>query len=367
MSDTRIQAFKTAIAALDNKTAKLFLFAPDTKGQPTASVNTIYTWGKHLQNMGYSPVILHERKDYVKPDAWMGSDYPELPHACAEEKNVQLSLNDFLFIPELYANVMESTKNIPSHRVVITQAYDSILDLLQPGKSWTDFGIGESVTICESQKKYINYLMPSIRTDVVNISIPTYFAPSDKPQKPVVSIHTRDQRDTLRIVKTFFLKYPQYRWVTFRELRGLPREQFAEAIKESCLVVWDDPNAGFGTFPLEAFRCGTPLLGVQPFLKPDWMSQDGREAIWAKHTKDLPDGIGNFFRVWLEDLIPQELYDNMKPFQEGGELDYTVEKEKKSLEAYMTNLFARRREQLSQALAQLEAQQPKNEIINLFD
>ena len=31
----------------------------------------------------------------------------------------------------------------------------------------------------------------------------------------------------MNIVKTFYLKYPQYRWITFRDMRGLSQEEFA--------------------------------------------------------------------------------------------------------------------------------------------
>ncbi len=39
------------------------------------------------------------------------------------------------------------------------------------------------------------------------------------------SIVTRDQRDLVKIYKAFYLKYPHLKWVSFRDMRGLPREQ----------------------------------------------------------------------------------------------------------------------------------------------
>jgi hypothetical protein len=47
------------------------------------------------------------------------------------------------------------------------------------------------------------------------------FYKKEKPAKPIISIHTREPRDTAKIIKSFYLKYPQFRWITFRDMRGI--------------------------------------------------------------------------------------------------------------------------------------------------
>jgi hypothetical protein len=62
------------------------------------------------------------------------------------------------------------------------------------------------------------------------------------------------------------------KFITFKELRGIPKAQFAEELGKSCLAVWIDDQAGFGTFPLEAMQSGTPVIGKIPNMVPEWGS-----------------------------------------------------------------------------------------------
>ena len=38
------------------------------------------------------------------------------------------------------------------------------------------------------------------------LGIPEIFTPSDKPKMPIVTIHTREPRETMKIVKSFYVK-----------------------------------------------------------------------------------------------------------------------------------------------------------------
>ena len=44
---------------------------------------------------------------------------------------------------------------------------------------------------------------PNRETTEIPPSIPEYFPPSKGPKKPVIAIHTRDHRDTQKIIKEF--------------------------------------------------------------------------------------------------------------------------------------------------------------------
>jgi len=363
----QINKINEVIEKLKNKNFNIYFFTMDTKGAPSAAVNTHYIWSKYLKEAGYNPVILHERKDYTKPKDWMGDDYLELEHKNAEEKNVNIQPQDFIFIPEIFSNVMEQTKELPAKRVILCQAYDHILEFIKFGETWSNYNIFDVVTTTEAQKKYINYLFPEMNVDNVNISIPEYFKPDTKPKKPIISIHARDPRNTVKIVKTFFLKYPQFKWVTFRDLKGLKREEFAEALKESCLAVWDDTSAGFGTFPIEAFKTNTVLLGKVPSLIPDWF--DEKQAIWVKDTLDIPDAIGNYFRGWIEDLLPIEIKGQYEEFKD----KYLPTEEKESVLELFENKINDRIGELQNLIKQIEKQQAEQlgsdnpEVINLFE
>jgi len=127
------------------------------------------------------------------------------------------------------------------------------------------------------------------------------------PSKPIISILTRDQRDTMKIIKTFYIKYPQFRWITFRDMRGLNEDEFSEYLKDSFVSVWIDDVSAFGTFPIESMVTGTPVIGKVPNLKPEWITEDN--GIWTYENNDMVDIISEFTQNWLEDNISEKLYD----------------------------------------------------------
>lgn len=364
----QIEKINAAIQKLKDKEFNIYFFTMDTRGNPVASVNTIYTWSKYLKEAGYNPVILTEKQEYTKPEKWMGStEYIELEHKSADTKDVNMFPQDFLFIPEIFSNVMESTKNMPVKRIALCQSYDYILEFIKPGESWANYNITECVTTCESQQKYLQYLFPQTKIDVVPISIPDYFVNSDKPKKPVFAIHTRDPRDAMKIMKTFFLRFPQYRWITFRDLRGLKREDFAKGLKECCIAIWDDKPSGFGTFPLEAFKTETTLIATRPTIMPDWF--DEKAAVWVNDTIDIADAIGKTFSAWLEDLLPEDLATMPKKYKDM----YKADEEKTAVLNYFENLVEARIDEFEVAIAEIQSQiteqTPNNnpDVINLFE
>jgi hypothetical protein len=63
--------------------------------------------------------------------------------------------------------------------------------------------------------------------------------------------YTRTQGDAAKIAKSFYLQYPAYKWVTFKELRELSRPDFATELSKSCLAVWVDDVSGLELFQLK--------------------------------------------------------------------------------------------------------------------
>ena len=310
------------IEKIENKDYGFYFFTLDTKGNATAAVSTIYEHVKVLNDLGYKAYILHEKNDYHGVSEWLGESYANLPHVSIEEQNLNLTAVDYLIIPEIFSNVMEQVKEFPCKKIVLSQSYTYILELLKIGERWDlNYGFRDVITTSKKQSKYINDLFPSVRTHIIEPSIPDYFKPSKKLKKPVISIFTRDQKSALKIVKEFYLKFPMYKWITFRELRGLPRKTFAEQLGESCLSVWIDDISSFGTFPLESIQCETPIIGKIPNMIPEWIeAEDSSEnnikiknnGIWTNDVLAIPNLIAEFMRAWLEDSVPNEFIDGMK-------------------------------------------------------
>jgi hypothetical protein len=281
------------------------LFVQDTKGNPKASIRYIYDMGIALKKGGYNPIILHEKPDYAGVSEWLGEECMTLPHSPIEGKNLEISPEDFIIIPEIFGFIMEQVKDLPCAKIVLCQAYDHMMETLQPGFGWGNYGFYKCITTSEFQKDYISTVMRNISIDIVPPVISDKFKKSKFPQKPIVSVHSRDQRKTLNFIKTFYLRFPQYRWITFRDMRGLSVSEFANAMKDCFLSVWIDETSSFGTFPLESMKCKIPVVGLVPNLVPEWMNEDN--GVWVNNKIQMVDFVADFLQNWLEDSINENL------------------------------------------------------------
>lgn len=362
---------------LDNKDFSLYFFTLDTMGNPVAGVANIYEHVKVLNELGYNAVIMHEKNDYklhgnedgMGISDWLGEEYTKLPHISIESQQLNVTPEDFIIIPEIFANIMDQVKKFPCKKIVLSQSYDYLLELLPLGKKWNhDFGFHDVITTSEKQANYIKGLFQGINTHIVPVAISDYFKPDDKPKVPVVTVVTRNHGDAKKIANAFYLQYPIYKFVTFKELRGMPKKEFAEELGKSCLAVWVDDPSGFGTFPLEAMQSGTPVIGKIPNMIPEWMEdvlldKDGKpvldengnttkviknNGVWTNTTLNIPELIGTFMKVWFEDSVPQDILKSME--ETNGK--YSTENQKKAIEEVYGNLVEKRKLEFTSMVAE---------------
>ena len=341
-----LEQLKTDIQKLKTKDFNIYFFTMDTKGTPTAGVANVYEHVKILTDLGYNTHILHEKNDYTKVGKWLGQEFDTLSHVSIEGGNLRVSATDFVIVPEIFANVLEQIKGLPCKKVVMSQAYDYIFEMLEPGKNWLDYNVFDVITTSDVQKEYITNLFnnPKLEVGVTKIGITDVFKKSEEPRKPIVTIYTREQRDTSKLFKTFYLKYPHLKWISFRDLRGLPRETFANQLSEACVSVWVDDVSGFGTFPLESMKCGVPVIGKVPNLVPEWMTD--KNGMWTNNINNIVDILGNYIQAWLEDLEPKEVYQEMEETVK----TYTTENQTTSIETYFNTLTEKYVTQLEEDL-----------------
>lgn len=345
MEDNIKELIKESVSKLEKKEFRIFFFVMDTKGNAIASIANIYEHARLLREMGYDAQILHEKNDYTPMGSALGEIYTEIPHVSIESQQLKVNTQDFIIIPEIFANVMEQTAKLPSKKIVFLQSYDYILEMLMPAKNWSDYGIRDVITTTEQQKKYVESLMSGrVNAEVIPVSIPDYFKPSDKPKKPIIAVSTRDQRDLVKIYKAFYLKYPHLKWVSFRDMKGLPREVFAKSLAESCLAIWVDKSSSFGTFPVEAMKSDVPVLGLVPDMVPEWMGD--KNGLWTHDPLVIVDLVANYFQAWLEDNEPQELYDEMSKVKE----QYTLEQQKNKVDEVYNKIIQNRINELKSTL-----------------
>lgn len=302
-----ITQLKDAITRIENNEGQFYFLTINTKGVQKASVAMNYELVRMLTQKGYTAHIMHQEEDYTEPD-WLGDECTGLSHKCISKNEIQVSASDTVFIPEIYGSVLDQIKAFPCEKIIFCQSYDYIFETLQPGVAWSHYGISKCITTCESQKQYIQSVMPNINVDVIPFYFPDYFEKPKAPKPPVIAIHTREARDTAKIIKTFYVKYPQFRWIAFKDMRNLSRKKFAEALQETCVSVWLDDISGFGTFPLESMMVGNPVIGKLPNLKPDWLNE--HNGIWTYETNKIVDIIGAYIKNWLEDEVPVDLYEH---------------------------------------------------------
>jgi hypothetical protein len=305
--DTELEIkIKKSIQNIEEKKNRIFFFVQDTKGNAKASIEYIYNMAFTLNQNDYTVVMLHEKNDYTNPSIWLGNKYEGLVHQSVEGTNLEIAPEDIMVIPEIFGFVMEQIKNLPCGKIVLSQAYDHILETLSPGMSWAQLGFFKCITTSETQRESMEKIMKKISFDVIPPVISDKFQKQVLPAKPIIVVHSREQRDAINLIKQFYLRYPQYRFFTFRDLRGLTQDEFAQALQDSFLGVWIDPTSGFGTFPLECMKSGVITLGRIPNLKPEWMTE--KNGIWLDNPNLMVDVIADLIQTWLEDNLVKDIY-----------------------------------------------------------
>lgn len=305
-----MERIKEQISKIDNKEFTFYFYVADTKGNASGSLAYLYDIAFGLQEMGYKVGMLHSEEEFVGVSEWMGDKYADLPHYNIERNKIDVAPSDFLFIPEIYTNVMTATRNLPCQRVGVLQSFDKLTELIPFGAGWGDLGVLKAITTTEANAKRFNQYFPYVKTDVITPKISSEFVKTDALKKLIVNVVTREQSDINKIVKPFFWQYPMYQWVAFRELRGLSREQMAQSLQEAAITVWVDNVTDFGYLPLEAMKCGSIVVGQVPAVSPEWM-MDGdnltNAGIWVDNIASIPSVLASVIRTWTMDRIPEEI------------------------------------------------------------
>lgn len=351
------------VEKLGNKDFDVYFYVLDTKNTPTGSLSYIYETALTLKNMGYKVTMLHNDNEFVGVREWMGDDYADIPHANIENENVEIKPCDFLFVPEIFSNVLAQTKKLPCKRVVILQNFNYLTEFMPFGGGWSDMGIKDVITTTERQAQLAKECFPYITTHIVPPAIKSLYYKGKEPQKMVVNIVAKNQSDVNRIVKPFYWKYPLYRWVSFRDLRGLPNYAFADALREAAVTIWVDTDTNFGYAPLEAMKSGSIVIGKIPEDIPEWMlDEDGNinnAGIWFDNINDIYPIIASVVRTWINDSVPAEIYNDMKTVSE----NYTPNAQKNAVEdVYVKGFFEKRKQDFEEAIALISKSSDENNV-----
>ena len=321
----KIEKIKESINKITTKTSK-FLFCVPESQTPVASVYEIYFHATVVKNMGFNVIIMVEKGDYVVP-SWIEKELTDHTHIPMSDPKLVVGPEDIMIIPEVFTNVMEQTKDLPCVRIGLLQSIDYMMNSLIPGTNWASFGIHNIITTSETLKEWVETFNSVNKYNIMvyNIGIPEYFEKSKLPQKPIISVISRNANDISKFVKLFFNKFPQYSWITFDPMvtkskppQPMRRIDFAKRLKENFAAVWIDRIASFGTFPLECMKSGTIPICLKPDIMPEYMierDKDGKitkivdgAGIWTENYYDLPLLVGEILIKYLDDSIGNEIY-----------------------------------------------------------
>jgi hypothetical protein len=247
----------------------------------------------------------------------LGDAYADIPHLNIAKEEWRVSPSDFLFIPEAFSSLMFETfkNNIPCKRYVILQNFNYMTEFIPLGVEWANYGIAEVITPTAVQANRVKSVFPYVKTTIIPPMIPSYFREPILPKKLIVSVIASSKSDVNRMIKTFYWKYPKFKFVTFDDLRGYPRSTYAERLKESAITLWVDEKTCFGYGALEAMKCGNLVIGKLTEDMQPWMVKDNKltyNVIWFQNLDDVPKLLNSVLISWMLDEIPGEIIKSME-------------------------------------------------------
>ena len=348
-----IENIEKEISRIDKKENRIYFFVIDTKGVPSGSLEYIYNLALILKNEGYNVNMLHTEDEFVGVGAWLGEEYTNLPHFNVNKGEIGTSPSDVLFIPEIFSQVMNQTKNLPCKRVAILQNYDYVVEQMPYAAQWGDFGIMEGITNSDYQAAELKEAFPYVKLKKVRPFISKIFGSTINPKKMVINVISKDQGDIKKIVKPFYWKYPFFKWVSFKELRNLSKEEFAKELREGAMTIVVDETASFMYSALEAMKSGSITMVKVPTTTLDWAN--GEElpncCVWFNDYDTLHKQIASVVRSWITDKIPTVLAEETKKVTE----EYTEENTKADILAYITDVLDRRKKEMQDLVVQIKA------------
>lgn len=320
--EEQIKKIDGVLDKLNNKNFNVYFMVVDTKGNTSGSIEYLYQVAYKLMKLGYKTTMAYvditDNDKYVGPFEWLDKRYEEIPYVNVKDKNVMFGPEDFIFVPEILSDaIIEMAGKVQSKKILVVNDYKRLADFFPVAKSMEELGIHDCVTTTNRQAKMIKRIFNTLKVTVIEPAIENKFRPYDGPKKLIVNIISRHPSDRNRITKEFYWKYPIYKWVSFRDLRGYSQDLFSEALRDTDITVWIDDKTEFGYSALEALKSGNIVLAKIPENLSDWMAdgEDGdltKSCVWFRSIDEVPDMISTIVRTWTLDGIPTEIKDRYK-------------------------------------------------------
>lgn len=338
-STKALKNIKKAISLLEKNKFTLYFFVVDCKNVPSGELQYVYQLAKTLYDKKYDVKMIYQleneydqseldelikkeqpiddRRKFIGVGEWMGNEYMEIPHMNISKEEWKVSPSDFLFIPEVFPSLMKQTfqHKAPCKRIVLLHNYDYITEFIPFGDEWGSYGIRDVIASTNFQANLIRNIFPYVKTEVLNPYISDIFRAPIKPKNLIVNIISKKTEDVNKVIKQFYWKYPIYKFITFRDLRGYSKQSLSECLQESAITVWIDSETPFGYSAIEAMKCENIIIGKVPEHVPEWMGDENGlfdNGIWVYDINTIPDILSQVIGSWMQDEIPTVLTEKMK-------------------------------------------------------
>ena len=349
-----IENIEKEISRIDKKENRIFFFVIDTKGVPSGSLEYIYNLALILKEEGYDVSMLHTEEEFVGVESWLGEAYSNLPHYNVNKGEIGTSPSDILFIPEIFSQVMNQTKNLPCKRIAILQNYNYMVEQMPYAAQWGDFGIMDCITNSDYQAAELNEVFPYVKVKKITPYISRIFGKTNDPKKMVVNIISKDQSNIKKIVKPFYWKYPMFKWVSFKELRNLSKNDFAKSLREAAVTIVVDEDTSFGYSVLESIKSGSITMFKIPQTELDWATSDDGSlpncCVWFNDYDTLHKQLASVVRSWITDKVPTLLENEGEKICE----QFSYDKTKGEFMGFVNDILNKRKKEMSDLITQIK-------------
>ena len=324
--DKIIEQSKEALSQVKSGDFTIYFYLYNTGGVPKGGEGYIYDMALTLKEDGYNVKLLYfdDKNEFIHGSEWLGDKYKSLEAINSYEK-ITMKPTDFVVIPELYSNVMNATTpnineqgkftGISSQRVVLAQNVGYITDIIPMGRQWGDYKIRNVITNSNMISNKVKDFFPYVNIKTIYPGVSDIFEKPLKPKDLTITIVADEDSKISRVVKQFMWKNPLFKWFTFKNIRNLSREEFADEVKKSAILVWEDVDTNFGYVALEAMKAGTVVVGRVPDNLPDWMSEDDNLSncgVWVQNTDEIADALSGVVTAIISDKMPEDYIKSMK-------------------------------------------------------
>lgn len=144
-----------------------------------------------------------------------------------------------------------------------------------------------------------------------------------------------------------------FKWVSFRELRGLPKQEYANALREAEITIWLDDDSSFGYSALEAMKSGNIVIAKTTNNEMTWVKTNDEyndACIWFSNFNEVHRIIASVIRSIVTDAVPEKIINDAKVVSE----QYSKNVTETQIVEYVKTTIEKRKNEIMALLTQNE-------------